>query len=284
MLIVGCGYIGQALGARAAKTGNPVTGVVSSAESAMSLEKAGIDSSVCNLDEPLERLPSLGDSEMFYFAPPPAAGESDPRIRQFLDLLAAGQHTPRIVYTSTSGVYGDCNGEWIDESRPTKATTDRARRRLDAEQALLEWSTKTGGEVVIVRVAGIYGPGRLPLERLRRGTPMIQESEAPWSNRIHAEDLVTVCEAAMAKGISREIYNVSDGTPGTMAEYFNLVADLAGQNRPPTVSRDEAERKFSPALMSFLRESRRLDNSKMVKKLGVTLKYPSLKGGVTDSL
>jgi nucleoside-diphosphate-sugar epimerase len=138
--------------------------------------------------------------------------------------------------------------------------------------------------VIILRVAGIYGPGRLPLESIRRKTPVIQPSEASWTNRIHAEDLVTACQAAMTRGVDRGIYNVCDGHPGTMTEYFNLVADLAGLERPPVLSRAEAERKLPPALMSFLRESRRLDNRRMVEELCVGLMYPSLKEGVPAAL
>lgn len=282
MLIIGCGYIGQALGARSSLAGSPVTGVVRTRENAQILEKVGITPLVCDLDG--EEIPADPHDEIYYFAPPPSAGNTDPRIRRFLGRLADKGDAPRIVYTSTSGVYGDCGGEMVDETRPVGAVTDRAHRRLDAERALLEWSGKSGGQVIILRVAGIYGPGRLPLDSLRRKTPVIHPSEAPWTNRIHAEDLVTICQAAMASGVDREIYNVSDGHPGTMTEYFNLVADLAGLERPPVLSRAEAEEKLPASLMSFLRESRRLDNSKMVKELGVQLMYPSLKEGVPASL
>jgi nucleoside-diphosphate-sugar epimerase len=261
--------------------GKRVTGVVRTRESAEILEGVGITPLVCDLDG--EDIPAGPHDEIYYFAPPPAAGNTDPRMRRFLGKLADMGHTPRIVYTSTSGVYGDCGGDWVDETRPVRAATDRARRRLDAEQALLEWSGESGGEVIILRVAGIYGPGRLPLESLRRKTPVIHPSEASWTNRIHAEDLVTVCQAAMASGGDGEIYNVSDGHPGTMTEYFNLVADLAGLDRPPVLSRAEAEEKLPASLMSFLRESRRLDNSKMINELGVRLLYPTLKEGVPAS-
>ena len=281
MLIVGCGYIGRTLGARSTLAGRPVTGVVRTRENALILERIGILPLVCDLDG--EDIPADPYDEIYYFAPPPTAGNTDPRIRRFLGKLADMGHTPRIVYTSTSGVYGDCGGEWVDETRPVRAVTDRAHRRLDAEQALFEWSGKSGGKVIILRVAGIYGPGRLPVESLRRKTPVIHPSEASWTNRIHAEDLVTVCQAAMASGVDRGTYNVSDGHPGTMTEYFNLVADLAGLERPPVLSRAEAEEKLPASLMSFLRESRRLDNSKMVNELGVQLKYSVLKEGVLAS-
>jgi nucleoside-diphosphate-sugar epimerase len=284
MLIIGCGYIGRALGARALLAGEPVTGVVFTLESSLQLRKIGIDPLALDLDQGVEQLPLEGVDRIYYFAPPPDTGVRDTRMGLFLGALRRHRCSPRIVYVSTTGVYGDCRGALVDESRPVQATTDRARRRLDAELKLLEWGLQGGGELVILRVAGIYGPGRLPLARLRQGLPMIRESEAPWSNRIHAEDLVTVCEAAMERGTDGEIYNVSDGTPGNMAEYYNKVADLAGLDRPPVISRAEAQEELPATMLSYLKESRRIDNRKMLHDLGVTLKYPTLKEGLPASL
>ena len=205
-------------------------------------------------------------------------------MAHLLEALVQQELTPRIVYISTTGVYGDCHGDWVDESHPLQATTDRARRRTDAEQKLLDWSEKCGGQVIILRVAGIYGPGRLPLDRLRSGSPMLREAEAPWSNRIQADDLATVCAAAMDLGKNREIYNVADGTPGNMAEYFNTLADLAGLERPPAISLAEAREVMPAGLLSYLQESRRIDNRKMLRELGVVLKYPTLAEGLAASL
>lgn len=282
MLIVGCGYIGRSLGARYLLDGTQVTGVVATARSAGQLEKIGINAVVQDLDQgqPLDS----SSAEIFYFAPPPADGARDPRLRAVLDHLDPVGRKPRIVYTSTTGVYGDCGGELVDETRPVKPTTERAHRRVDAENALLDWSEKRGGEVVILRVAGIYGPGRLPLESLRNRRPVLRAADAPWSNRIHADDLVTVCRAAMDCGKNQSIYNVSDGHPGTMTDYFHQLADLAGLERAPELTFSEAEQELPPALMSFLRENRRLDNRKMLKELGVTLKYPILQDGLRASL
>jgi len=281
MLIIGCGYIGRALGARYLLEGMPVTGVVATAPSAGQLEKIGISPIVLDLDRDGLTIPP--SPEIFYFAPPPGEGDRDPRLRKFLASLEPGVQGTRVVYTSTSGVYGDCDGEWVDETRPVAPVTDRSRRRLDAEQALRDWSRSGGGEAVILRVAGIYGPGRIPLERLRRGMPVLRPAEAPWSNRIHADDLVTVCRAAMENGTGA-VYNVSDGHPSTMTDYFHRVADLAGLTRPPELTFAQAEQQLPPGLLSYLRESRRLDNRKMREELGVTLKYPTLAEGLPASL
>jgi nucleoside-diphosphate-sugar epimerase len=167
----------------------------------------------------------------------------------------------------------------VDETREANPQVDRARRRWDAEQALRAWRERGGGELVILRVAGIYGPGKLPLARLRKQVPMVAEGDAPWTNRIHADDLVEVCLAAMARGGDGEIYNVSDGRPGNMTDYFNRVADLAGLARPPLISLQQAQQELSPGLLSYLGESRRMDNAKL-RELQVSLRYPDLDSGL----
>lgn len=284
MLIIGCGYIGKMLGMRLLNRGNSVSGVVSSAESASHLEDQGITSLVVDLDVSPGEIPFAEHEQIYYLAPPPNDGQVDSRLSRVLDQLRGKRHTPRILYISTTGVYGDCQGDWVTEDRPLNPTTDRAKRRVDAEFQLLQWSQETGGEVVILRVAGIYGPGRLPLERLRMKAPMISENEAPFSNRIHAEDLVSVCVAAMKLGRNGQTYNVSDGKPGTMAEYFNLLADLLNVGRPPAISWAEAEQVMPPGLLSYLRENRRIDITKMQEELGVRLQYPQLETGLKASL
>ena len=282
MLIVGCGYIGQRLATRLQQTDQPVSGIVRSTESARQLEQLGIRALVADLDS--DRLAALPpDSEqLFYLVPPPAEGSKDSRMEHFLQALRSNGPPGRIVYISTTGVYGDCHGEWVDEQHPPNPRVDRARRRWDAEQQLRDWQGETGGELVILRVAGIYGPGRLPLARLRKGLPMVSEAEAPWTNRIHADDLVQTCMAAMARGRNGEVYNATDGHPGNMADYFNQVADQAGLPRPPGIRLAEAEGRLSQGLLSYLRESRRISNRKILDELGVTLAYPTLKEGLAS--
>jgi nucleoside-diphosphate-sugar epimerase len=157
---------------------------------------------------------------------------------------------------------------------------DRSLRRWDAEETLRAWSREAGAELVILRVAGIYGPGRLPLERIRQGLPLAREEDSPWSNRIHADDLVAACVAAMARGEPGRVYNVCDGHPSTMTDYFLRVADAAGLPRPPLVSISEAAGVLSPGMMSYLAESRRLSNRRLREELGVNLSHPDLAQGL----
>lgn len=233
-----------------------------------------------DLDQSTSLPPELSAQDrIFYFAPPPPTGRSDPRMQHFLAALAPNRMR-RIVYISTTGVYGDCGGEWVDETRPPNPQVDRAFRRHDAEQQLQTWRTAGGSELVILRVAGIYGPGKLPLERLQRQTPMVAAEEAPWTNRIHIDDLVQVCEAAMERAPDGAVYNVSDGQPGNMRDYFDRVADLFDLPRAPLVRLAEADGRLSAGLLSYLGESRRLDNRRMLDELGVNLRYPTLTDGL----
>jgi nucleoside-diphosphate-sugar epimerase len=281
MLIVGCGYVGRRVAALYDSLGEPVTGLVRTAQSAEQVAAAGIVPLRADLDGDFE-LPA-DEPRVLYLVAPPERGATDPRIGRFLE-AAQRRAVRRIVYLGTTGVYGDCGGDWVDEDRPVSPSVDRARRRWDAESRLRAWSARTGGELVILRVAGIYGPGRLPLERLRSGLPMVVEDEAPWTNRIHADDLAAVCVAAMERGRNGAVYNVSDGHPGNMTDYFNRVADATGLPRPPVIRMADAEGRLSEGLLSYLRESRRLSNRRMVDELGVVLRYPTLEEGLAGCL
>ncbi len=279
VFIVGCGDIGRRVAARWA--GVPVSGLVRSAASAEQLQQAEITPWLANLDEPasLKDLPVAG-ALVYYFAPPPATGTADPRMQHFLAAINPVQLPTRIVYISTSGVYGDRGGELINEDTPPNPQVDRARRRFDAEQQLRRFGQTRGVDVVILRVGGIYGPGRLPVKRLQGRVPIIHEHLAPSTNRIHAEDLAQICVAAARRGRPDTVYNVSDGTDSNMTEYFNTVADFLKLPRPPTIDWEEAERTLSVGMMSYLKESRRMDNRRMLEELGITLQYPSLEAGL----
>jgi len=280
MLIIGCGYIGERVALRLQDQGEPVVGVVRSGASAEHLGHLGIPVIRCDLDT--ESLPagSTEGQQVFYFAPPPSVGSEDTGMARFLDGLDESGQPRRIVYISTTGVYGDCQGGWVDETHPVNPQVDRARRRWHAEQLLQAWREQADRELVILRVAGIYGPGKLPVARLRKQLPMVAESDAPWTNRIHADDLVDVCFAAMQRGRNGDVYNVSDGNPGNMTDYFNRVADHLGLPRPPVIDLEQARQELSPGLLSYLGESRRLDNRKLLNDLGVKLRYPDLASGL----
>lgn len=279
--ILGCGDLGRRVALHYGELGQSVRGVVRSCSSAEQLRAIGVDALVSDLDRPPLPDLSLGFS-LFYFVPPPPSGSVDTRIGNLINTFTEEGAPRRLVYLSTTGVYGDCDGEWVDEQRQPRPVAQRALRRWDAEQSLRQWSRKSGCQLVVLRVAGFYGPGRLPLQRLREGLPLVCEDEAPFSNRIHIEDLVSVCVAAMTQGRSGEVYNVSDGHPTTMTDYFDRIADLAGLRRPPKISLEQAKGQLSPGMLSYLQESRRLRNQKMLDELGIELKFPDLASGLAS--
>ena len=281
-VILGCGYVGARLARQCLEHGRPVLAVVRTDAGRERLRGLGIpairrDLAVDDLDD----LPLAG-AQVHHLIPPPAAGAEDPVTRRLVEAFARTGHPRRLVYVSTTGVYGDCGGAWVDETWPANPSVDRARRRWDAEQTLRRWSDASGGELVVLRVAGIYGPDRLPLERLRQGLPLVREEDAPYSNRIHVEDLVAALEAAMERGTPGAVYNAADGHPSTMTDYFLRVADATGLPRPPLIGLAEAADQLSEGMRSYLAESRRLSNRRLVEELGVRLRYPTLADGLAE--
>jgi nucleoside-diphosphate-sugar epimerase len=286
VLIVGCGDIGVRVARRLQQNGGYVSGLARSESSASRLRELGITPLMGNLDDAasLNVLPSA-DKLVLYFAPPPGGGPFDSRMRNFCQTVDPEKLPARLVYISTSGVYGDCGGEWVTEETPIKPQTSRAQRRADAEATLQEWAGKHGVPLVILRVTGIYGPGRLPLARIQQGHPILREAESPPTNRIHADDLAAVCVRAAEKAVDGHIFhifNVSDGRPGTMTQYFNAVSDLLGLPRLPQIDMQEARQVMNPMMLSYLTETRRMDNRKMMEQLGVILQYPELTSGLKN--
>lgn len=278
ILIAGCGYVGRLLAGGLAAA--QVSGLVRSGDSCRQLAELGILPLQCDLNNRLDiTLPTSG-ADVYYLLPPPKAGVVDSFMMHFLRSLESSGQPRRVVYLGTTGVYGDCGGAWVDEQAPVRPRVDRALRRLDAERQLRRWAERTGAELVLLRVAGIYGLGKLPLQRLQGGKPMVAERFAPWTNRIHVDDLVQVLLAGMERGGNGEIYNVSDGQPGNMADYFNKVADFAGLPRPPIIDLEAGEAQLSSGMRSYLAESRRIDNRKMLQDLQVELQYPTLAQGL----
>ena len=218
---------------------------------------------------------------LLHCAPPPAQGESDTRTANLLAALEKGGILPaRIVYVSTSGVYGDCAGARVDESRPPSPQTDRARRRMDAERRLAQWTTSRNIALVVLRVPGIYAAERLPLERLRAGTAVLRVEEDVYTNHIHADDLAAIACRALEEDAPAGVYNAADDTELKMGDWFDLVADAHGLPHAPRVSWEEAEKSLDPLFLSFMRESRRLDNTRLKSLLGVRLRYPTVYEGL----
>jgi nucleoside-diphosphate-sugar epimerase len=281
VFIVGCGDIGRRVALQYFEAGSSVSALIRSPEKAAALESLGIRTMVADLDDPttLTGLPTAG-ATLFYFAPPPGGGHLDPRVLNFCTAIATGTEPVRLIYMSTSGVYGDCGDAVVTEETPAFPQTARGKRRLDAETVFREWGHKRGVPVIILRVTGIYGPGRLPVSQITSGQPVLDERIANLTNRIHADDLARVCLAAAERAEDGDLFNVSDGHPGTMTEYFNAAADFLGLPRPRQVSWEEAQQVMSPLMLSYVSESRRMDNRKMLEKLGVTLRYPTLTEGL----
>ena len=219
---------------------------------------------------------------VIYSVPPAPDQPGDPRLARFLSLLP---HPPeRIVYLSTTGVYGDRGGERVDETTEARPENARTERRLAAERLLAEWCTERGTTAIVLRVPGIYGPGRLGTERLREGMPILREEDANPGNRIHVEDLATCCIAALSPDVPDGIYNVGDGDHRSGTWFSSEIARQAGLPPPPTITRAEAEETFSPMRLSFLRESRVVDTTKMREVLGVIPKYADAADGIAASL
>lgn len=281
IFIVGCGYIGRRVAKLERAEGSRLAAMARSDSSAKALKDEGIEVVMGDLDAPasMKDIP-LANHVLYYFAPPPPEGLVDSRMEGFLSYLNLSSLPERVVLISTTGVYGNCKGEWVTEERPAAPEADRANRRLSAETILSRWGKANSVPVIILRVPGIYGPGKLPEKRLRKGIPVLSEEDSPFSNRIHADDLARACLAAARKGKGGSIYNISDGHPTTMTDYFYEVADHLGIPRPPAISLEEARRELSEGMLSYLAESKRLDNRKMREELGVEPLYPTLESGL----
>ncbi len=281
ILIIGCGDIGRRVAALWAPHGGRIVALSHSDDNRQRLQSLGLEAVAGDLDQPLSLAPLQGDYPLvYYFAPPPATGIGDPRLNA---LLARLGQVGRLIYISTSGVYGDCNGVIVNEDQPPRPSTERSQRRLAAEQALQQWAADRSSELIVLRVGGIYGPGRLPYRRLEQGLPVLAPEQAPYSNRIHADDLANICYQFGQRGRAG-IYNVCDGHNSSMSDYFLSVARMAGLPQPPLVDWEEAERTLSPEMMSYLTESRRLDISKLRAELDYRFIHPDLQHGLHASL
>ncbi|MGA7750719.1 MAG: SDR family oxidoreductase [Gallionella sp.] len=261
------------------------------------LRAMGVIPLLGDLDErnSLSRLAGLADA-VLHLAPPPNSGIHDTRTRNLLSALSqvspehfdrfrihpaprnrgGGGLPKRLVYISTSGVYGDCGGAWVSETHPLKATSPRAKRRVDAELQIRDWARRNHVKASILRVPGIYAEDRLPLDRVQQGTPGIVSSEDSYTNHIHADDLARIAAVALRRGQACRVYHTSDDSHLKMGEYFDSVADAFRLPRVPRISRAEAQRVLPESLLSFMNESRRLTNRRMKRELKVRLRYPTV--------
>jgi nucleoside-diphosphate-sugar epimerase len=271
LLIVGCGDVGMRL-LPLVRARFRVFAVTSQPARAASLRAAGAVPVVADLDRPetLARLAGLA-RRVVHLAPPPAAGALDLRTRNLTAILPEGA---QVVYVSTTGVYGDRGGAATPETTPVDPRNARARRRVDAERVLRAWAVASRGQVAILRAPGIYAQDRLPIERLKRGTPALAREDDVYTNHIHADDLARLCALALFRARPGRVYNAADDTRMKMGDYFDLVADAFGLARPPRLARAELEKTVSPLLLSFMSESRQLDNRRIATELRARLLYP----------
>ncbi len=273
LLVVGCGDVGLRL-LPLLRNRFRVFAVTSRPDRIPELRAAGAIPVVANLDQPdsLHRLKGLADT-VVHLAPPPSDGERDRRTRNLAAIL------PRhgtVVYVSTTGVYGDCGGALFDETRPVAPKNARAVRRVDAEQVLRRWARQSGARLAILRVPGIYAADRLPVERLRQGTPALLPDDDPYTNHIHADDLAKIVALAVFRAAPQRVYHTVDDSDLKMGDYFDAVADAFGLPHPPRLPRAQLVERVSPMLLSFMSESRRLHNGRMKGELGVRLRYPTV--------
>ncbi|MEO8309648.1 MAG: NAD(P)H-binding protein [Caldimonas sp.] len=283
MLIVGCGDVGLRV-VRLLAGRWRVLALTSTAGRVAELRAAGVTPLLGDLDDAasLPRLAGLADA-VLCLAPPPAAGPGDPRTRHLATALARSPRLRRLVYGSTSGVYGDRGGALTDETAPVRPATDRARRRVDAEARWRHFGRASGVAVTILRIPGIYALDRAggdPRERVAKGTPVLAAGDDVHTSHIHADDLARACVAVLHRGMPQRAVNVADDSDLRMGDYFDLVADRFGLARPPRLARADAAALLSPLQMSFLGESRRLANTRLKKELRLTLRYPTVAEGL----
>jgi nucleoside-diphosphate-sugar epimerase len=290
LLIVGCGDVGQRVAAQL-PPGVRLLALTSSPERLPGLRAQSITPLQGNLDQPatLRRLSGLA-TRVLHLAPPPTENlpdwRRDPRTLSLLRALRLRSLPHAVVYGSTSGVYGDCAGEWVNEVRAVNPGTPRAQRRVDAEQQLRFFGRASGTRVHALRIPGIYAPDReggTPRPRLLKGTAVLQAEDDVYTNHIHANDLARACIAALWRGLPQRITNVSDNTELKMGDYFDMAADLYGLPKPPRLSRSTAQQQLPLMLLSFMGESRRLDNTRLQRELRVPLRYPTVREGLAGT-
>jgi nucleoside-diphosphate-sugar epimerase len=273
LLIVGCGDIGRRIVSHLGRRWR-VFGAVREAASAQAVRRAGAIPLTVDLDDrsSLARLARLA-KRVIVLAPTSGGGLRDLRSQH---LLAALSGHGRMVYLSTSGVYGDRRGAWTDETAPARPRNDRAARRLDAERRL----RASAWHAAVLRVPGIYGPGRLPLQRLRERIPAPLPQDDVITNHVHADDLARAAIAALFRGAPARVYNAVDDSCMALGEYLDRVADVAGLPRPPRMAREPLREAAGALRMSFMEESRRLRNARLKRELKFRLRYPDVEAGL----
>lgn len=288
--IIGCGYIGKRIAQRLQQQNRTVKCYVATQASQDECADLGLDVQRFNLDVaglelPESTKPDFASSVLMYLVPPPRSGQVDTRMTHFIDYLqscekSTGQPAQKIVLICTTGIYGDCDGEWIDESRAPNPQADRACRRLDAETQLQAYCAQHDIDCIVFRVPGIYAMDKLPLKRITSGEPIVRAEDSGYTNRIHADDLAAFCVEAMSEPVATGVYNCCDGNPSTMNDYFIRVAEVMDLPAPPQISLQQAQAELSAGMLSYLAESKRISNEKLRRHFKTEFKYPDLQAGL----
>jgi nucleoside-diphosphate-sugar epimerase len=283
LLIVGCGDVGLRV-AREMRGRVRLFALTSQTGRVAELRAQGLTPLLGNLDarNSLHRLAGL-TTRIVHLAPPPLEGWADARTRALVRALRLRSPPRSAVYGSTSGVYGDCGGDWVAETRAARAGTPRAQRRTHAEAQIRFWGRASGVRASLLRIPGIYAPDReggTPRARLLKGTPVLQHGDDVYTNHIHADDLARACCLALWRGAPQRVYNINDDSCLLMGDYFDLAADLYGLPRPPRIAREGASTQLPLALLSFMSESRRMVNERMKRELRLKLRYPTVRSGL----
>ncbi len=285
-VIFGAGDVGRRIISQllnGGMTSDEIHAYVNTVESAERCARLKVVAQTLNLDDIGRDLSLCHNSNLYYTVPPQGFGVTDMRSAALLEFWQLTGVTPRkVVLISTTGVYGDCDGEWVNENSPTAPQTDRGKRRLDSERAWLDWGHQNGVPVVVLRVPGIYAYSRLPRQRLLKRTPVVRADECGYTNRIHADDLAQISVRAMESGGGGEIFNVTDGVPGKISEYLQTAAHVIGMSPLPEISMQDAQTHLSAGMLSYLSESRKISNEKMLAQLDIKLRYPDFKVGIKE--
>jgi nucleoside-diphosphate-sugar epimerase len=273
LLILGCGDVGVRL-LPLVRDRFRVFAVTSQPSRCAELRAAGAIPLIADLDNPaaIARLAGIA-RHIVHLAPPQSEGLKDRRTRNLTAILP---EQATLVYVSTTGVYGDCAGALVDETRALKPQNARAKRRVDAERVLRGWARRSGSRLAILRVPGIYAADRLPVERLKKGTPALRPEDDVYTNHIHANDLARILALALFRAQPCRVYHAVDDSDMKMADYFDAVADAFRMPKPPRLPREELAGAVSPMLLSFMSESRRLGNARIKSELGVRLQHPTV--------
>ena len=283
-VVLGCGDVGKRLVRVLLEDGHPAKAIVGFVNSDTSMDAChdlGIVAHKIDFDQSVDNLGLCHQAQVYYTVAPQKQGLKDLRSYAVLNSFSQNSIKPaKIVLISTTGVYGDCDGQWVTELSPVQPATDRGQRRLNSEQQWLTWGQVNKVEVVVLRVPGIYALSRLPRERIAKRIPVVSPDECGFTNRIHADDLAQICNIAMQKAKGGEVFNATDGCPGKISEYLQAAAKVLAYEPLPEISMEQAKTELSAGMLSYLSESRKISNQKMLDELGVVLKYPDFRQGI----